>query len=213
MKFLLYHTETTGLDPKTCGLHRLSGMLLEYEDNQFNLMQSFMLRMQPFKGKMVSRSAMTAGKFTIDYLRTCPDPLKNFSAFKNMLSRHVDRYNPKDKLIQVGFCIRFDTEVLRQWFRDCGDRYFGSWFWPNTIDIMSDATRVLADVRPFMRNFRLDSVAEMLGIDVTQYDTVCDSMRYVYLSFEILNRMKKYWISADCRSEKAEEITELAVSR
>ena len=35
MKFLLYDTETTALDTKKCGLHQLSGLIIEYYDLEF----------------------------------------------------------------------------------------------------------------------------------------------------------------------------------
>ena len=33
------------------------------------------------------------------------------------------------------FAASFDNQFLRQWFADNGDQYFGSWFWPNTLDV------------------------------------------------------------------------------
>ena len=189
MKFLIYDTETTSLDTKKCGLHQLSGMVVEYQNNEFTILDTFDYRIQPFKGKSVVQSALDIGNLTLDILRGYPPPMHVFKQFTTLLGKHVDKYDSNDKLIQVGYNINFDKEVLRQWFVDCGDNYFGSWFFPNPIDIMSDATRVLAEVRPYMRNFKLGSVAEMLGCKVP-FDKLHDSLEDVYLTFEV---MKKCW--------------------
>ena len=189
MKFLLYDTETTALDTKKCGLHQLSGLIIEYEDLEFKILDKFDYRIQPFKGKSVVQSALDIGNLTLDILRSYPPPSRVFKQFTDLLGKHVDKFDTNDKLIQVGYNINFDKEVLRQWFTDCGDDYFGSWFFPNPIDVMSDATRVLAEVRPYMRNFKLGSVAEMLGCKVP-FDKLHDSLEDVYLTFEV---MKKCW--------------------
>lgn len=191
MKYLLYDTETTSVNTAVCGLHQLSGLILDYdqENDQFTVLDKFDYRIRPFKGKEVAKGALTVCKVTIDQLRTYPDPKEIFKQFTELLGKHVDKYDPEDKYTQVGYCIHFDKEVLRQWFTDCGDEYFGSWFWANTIDLMSDATRVLANVRPYMRNFKLGTVAEMLGAKVP-FDKLHDSIEDVYLTFEIL---KKCW--------------------
>lgn len=191
MKFLLYDTETTGLNTKTCGLHQLSGMVLQYDQDsrEFAILETFDYHIRPISGKMVTQSALDIGNLTIEQLRAYPEASKVFATFTELLSRHVDKYNREDKFFQVGYNINFDKEVLRQWFTDLGDKYFGSWFWPNVIDLMSDATRILANVRPYMENFKLGSVAEMLGAKVP-FDKLHDSMEDVYLTLEI---MKKCW--------------------
>lgn len=191
MKYLLYDTETTSVNTAVCGLHQLSGLVLDYdqEENRFLVLDKFDYRVRPFKGKEVVKSALAIGNLTIEQLRSYPDPLEIFKQFILLLGKHVDKFDPEDKFTMIGYNVQFDKEVLRQWFTDCGDKYFGSWFWVNTIDLMSDATRILANVRPYMRNFKLGSVAEMLGAKVP-FDKLHDSMEDVYLTFEVL---KKCW--------------------
>ena len=47
-----------------------------------------------------------------------------------------------------------------------GDKYFGSWFWSNPIDVMVLATPFLVDQRNQMPNFKQGTVAKTLGIQV-----------------------------------------------
>ena len=191
MKFILYDVETTGLNVNTCAMHQLSGLILDYdqERNDFQIVKEFDYHMKPLKGKEVTQESLDLCKVTMDQLREYPDPKEVFNTFQKDLGKFVNKYDPEDKFFQVGYNINFDKDVLRNWFSDLGDKYFGSWFWPNVIDLMSDASRCLVNVRPYMRNFKLGSVAELLGAKVP-FDKLHNSLEDVYLSFEVL---KKCW--------------------
>lgn len=52
-----------------------------------------------------------------------------------------------------------------------GDKYFGSWFWSNSIDVMVLATPYLAAKRTEMENFKQGTVAKALGIQVDDSNT------------------------------------------
>ena len=64
--------------------------------------------------------------------------------------------NVFDKLIQF----------FRQFFMDCGEKYFGSYFWSNSCDCMVLATPFLMDKRKAMIDFKQSTVAKALGIEV-----------------------------------------------
>ena len=84
-----------------------------------------------------------------------------------MLDKYVDRFNKKDKFFLVGYNnASFDNQFLRKFFEDNGDKYFGSWFWSNSIDVMVLASAYLATRRPDMENFKLSTVAKTLGVNV-----------------------------------------------
>lgn len=90
-----------------------------------------------------------------------------YDQFINMLSKYVDRYDRYDKFFLVGYNnASFDNQFLRAWFGHNGDKYFGSWFWANSIDVMVIATPYLADRRSQMVNFKQGTVAKTLGITV-----------------------------------------------
>jgi DNA polymerase-3 subunit epsilon len=74
---------------------------------------------------------------------------------------------------------------LRSWFVKNGDKYFGSWFWSNSLDVMVLATQKLLSKRAKMENFKLKTVAAEFGITIdeqrlhdAQYDI--DLTRYIY---------------------------------
>ena len=58
----------------------------------------------------------------------------------------------------------FDNQFLRAWFTQCGDNYFGSWFWYPPIDVMALAGIRLMHVRHELKDFKLGTVCEYFGI-------------------------------------------------
>ena len=90
-----------------------------------------------------------------------------YNQFVGILSKYVDKFNKKDKFFLVGYNnASFDNQFLRAWFIQNGDKYFGSWFWANCMDVMVLATPYLADRRAEMENFKQGTVAKALGIAV-----------------------------------------------
>lgn len=69
-----------------------------------------------------------------------------------------------------------------------GDNYFGSWFWSDAIDVMVLAAQALMEQRPMMKDFKLRTVAEQLGI-VIEEERLHDAMYDIYLTHEIYKRL------------------------
>ncbi len=96
-------------------------------------------------------------------------PMKEvFKSFKEFLEEYVDPYNRKDKYFLYAYNAKFDEKFLRQFFYDNGDKYFGSWFFTPSIDVMTLAAERLKEVRHKMPNFKLETVANILGLDVRE---------------------------------------------
>jgi len=99
------------------------------------------------------------------------------SLFLQILGRYVDKYNPKDKMLLLGYNINFDADFIREWFLKMGDKYFGSWFWFPPICTMQKAADVIGEDRPKLENFKLATVAKYFGVefDETQlHDALAD---------------------------------------
>ena len=65
----------------------------------------------------------------------------------------------------MGFNNRFfDEGFLRMLFLLHDDNYFNSWFFGDTLDTMVLASQYCIDRRPLMKDFKLGTVAEELGV-------------------------------------------------
>ena len=109
-------------------------------------------------------------------------------AYKDLLALldiYIDRYNPKDKAYLVGYNNRaFDDPFLRKWFEQNGDSYMGSWFWSDSLDVLSLASEYLIDRRATMNSFKLIRVAKELGL-VVEKDRLHEAGYDVYLTRKI----------------------------
>lgn len=180
IKRLFYDLETTGLDENKHAIHQLSGMI---EINNIVVL-NFDIKIRPWDGAILEAEALAVGNVTKEQIMAYPSVLDAYTTFTNMMSKHVDKFNPKDKFYLVGFNnIHFDDRWLRRLFEMNGDKYFNSWFWADSQDVKPLASKYLENVRKTMPNFRLQTVAKTLGIEVDQ-DKLHEASYDVYLTRE-----------------------------
>ena len=154
MKLLFFDLETTGTYPGKHGIHQMSGMIVI--DGEIKEKFDFKVRPNPQAG------------VTRDQILAYPPMGEVYHQFVDgILAKYVDRYNKTDKFFLVGYNnASFDNQFLRGFFLQNGDKYFGSWFWANCMDVMVLATPYLAAKRAEMKDFKQGTVAKALGIPV-----------------------------------------------
>lgn len=163
MKLLFFDLETTGTLVNKHGIHQISGMVVI--DGEVK--ETFNLHVQPNPQALIEPAALEVGGVTEAQIKAYPPMGVIYNQFVDMLSKYVDRYNKKDKFFLVGYNnASFDNQFLRAWFIQNDDKFFGSWFWANSIDVMVMATPYLADQRADMENFKQGTVAKTLGIAI-----------------------------------------------
>jgi DNA polymerase-3 subunit epsilon len=181
MKILFFDIETTGLLPGKHGIHQISGEITIDGISK----EQFDLKVQPNPKAEINQEALDVAGVTKEQVLAYPPMREVFQQFVDMLDKYVDRFNKKDKFFLCGYNnASFDNNFLRGWFLQNGDKYFGSWFWSNTIDVMILATPYLASVRDGMENFKLATVATALGIDVKD-ESLHDASYDIFLTKEI----------------------------
>lgn len=163
MKLLFFDLETTGTLVNKHGIHQISGMVVI--DGEVK--ETFNLHVQPNPQALIEPAALEVGGVTEAQIKAYPPMGVIYNRFVDMLSKYADRYNKKDKFFLVGYNnASFDNQFLRAWFIQNGDKFFGSWFWANSIDVMVMATPYLAEQRADMENFKQGTVAKTLGIAI-----------------------------------------------
>ncbi len=163
MKLLFFDLETTGTLVSKHGIHQISGAVVI--DGEIK--EKFNLHVQPNPAAQIEQAALEVGGVTREQIMAYPPMGEVYHKFVDMLSKYVDKYNKADKFFLVGYNnASFDNQFLRAWFIQNGDKYFGSWFWANYIDVMVMATPYLADRRAQMENFKQGTVAKTLDIAI-----------------------------------------------
>ncbi len=162
IKLLFLDVETTGIPCPESGLIQLSGII----EIDGELRETFDFRMKPFPGDLVSDEALTVNRVTRDELANYPEPESAFTAFVKLLGRYVDPFDRSDKFHLVAYNASFDLQHLRSWFIKNGNEFFGSFFWHPSVDVMGLAVAALIHRRATMKDFKLATVAEAMGLHV-----------------------------------------------
>lgn len=192
MKYLFFDLETTGFGFDKCAIIQLGGIMVDVDDD-FNMkpIDAINLKMCPAYGKMIDQRSLEINGYTIDDLKGFPSQEDSFNKFIKFLDKHVDRYNPVDKAHLVGYnSLHFDQDFLRQWFIDNGNKFYGAYFWSDSIDVLSEASRYLTNYRPAMLNFKLGTVAKTIGIETSE-ESLHDGLYDVKITFKIFNKIIK----------------------
>jgi DNA polymerase-3 subunit epsilon len=161
-KFLYCDTETTGTDPAKHGLIQIAGIIVVDGKE----VESFNLKLKPHKNDTIEVEALKVNGITADQLEA-PDRLAasvGLAHFQRIMSKYVDKYNRKDKMVFCGYNARFDMDFIRALHEKEGDEYFGSWFWFPPVDVMNTAMLRFMHERDTFANFKLATVAERLGV-------------------------------------------------
>ena len=181
MKLLFFDLETTGTNPGKNGIHQISGMV-EIDGVE---KEGFDFHVQPNPKALIEEQALAVAGVTREQVLAYPPMGEIYNQFTAMLSKYVNKFDKKDKFFLVGYNnAAFDNQFLRGFFLQNGDQYFGSWFWPNSIDVMVLASNKLVERRAEMENFKLSTVAKFLGIQVSE-DNLHDAFYDIYLTREI----------------------------
>ena len=124
----------------------------------------------------------------MDMLGKYPLPEDTYKKFEALLSSHVNKYNKGDKLFFIGYNAKFDSDFVRQFMSLNNNKYYGSYFWNPYIDLMTIAASQLMNERDSMPDFKLATVARMLGLDVDN-ERLHDAEYDIYITMRIYSRL------------------------
>lgn len=163
-KLFFYDLETTGTNPSRHGIHQISGEIVI----DGKTVETFDFKVQPNPKAQIEDAALEVGDVTREQIMAYPPMGQVYTQLVAMLSKYVDKFDKTDKFHLVGYNNRgFDDNFLRGFFLQNGDKFFGSFFWADSIDVLVLASTFLADRRAELQNFKLATVADFLGIDTT----------------------------------------------
>ena len=187
MKILFFDLETTGIRYWRNGIHQISGEIVI--DGECK--ESFNFHVRPNPQCDVDEEALKICHVTKEQIFAYPPMEEVYKQFTQMLSKYVDKYDRSDKFFLAGYNnASFDNYFLKAFFVQNGDNYFYSWFWVNSIDVMVLATQHLLEERHKMPDFKQETVARALGIEL-ESDKLHNSSYDIYLTREIYKRLIK----------------------
>ncbi len=176
LKQIFIDTETTSVNRRECGLWQLSGII-----ECGKRIEKFDFKMDIFEDSDIDPKAFEKNKMSLEKISKFADPTETYEKFINLLNKYVDKYDRNDKFIAIAYGAEFDQEVLRAWFERNDDDYFGSYFFHPWICVMNFAAYKYRNQRANFKNFKLETVAEYMGI----CDEKCETNLYHDAAFDI----------------------------
>jgi DNA polymerase-3 subunit epsilon len=165
MKRLFFDVETTGLKANRHSIHQIAGMVVI--DNE--IIETFDIKMQPNPKAEIDPEALKIAGVTKEQIMAYQPFAAGYNEFINLVNKHIEAKDKKDKFHLVGYNnASFDNDMLRGLLKQNNNKYFGSYFWSDSIDVMVMASFHLEAVRASMDNFKLKTVAAFLGIPVDE---------------------------------------------
>ena len=185
MKIFFYDLETTGTNYLEHGIHQISGVLVI--DGE--LKGKFDFHVAPNPNKKIDPKALQVAGVTREQIMAYPPMEEVYRKVVEMLGKYVDKYDRTKKFFLAGYNnASFDDNFFREWFRQNGDEYFGSWFWGNSLDVMVLASQYFAEERHAMKDFKLSTVARQCGIEVCE-ESLHDALYDIRLTMEVYKKV------------------------
>jgi len=163
MKLLFYDLETTGVRYWKNGIHQISGEIVIDGESK----EKFNFFVRPHESCLIEEEALAVCNVTSEQIKAYPPMQEVYQELTNLLAKYIDKFDKKDKFFLVGYNnSSFDNAFFKAFFVQNNDNYFYSWFWVNSIDVMVLSTLFLMDKRASMKNFKQETVARELGIEL-----------------------------------------------
>jgi DNA polymerase-3 subunit epsilon len=185
-KLFVFDLETTGVKYWRNGIHQISGMIVIDGD----IKEKFDFKVQPNPKCTIEDEALVISRVTREQILQYPEMKSVYTEIISILEKYVDKYNKMDKFHLVGFNnASFDNQFFRGFFVQNGDNYFGSWFYPDSLDVYVLASMYLLSEREKLLNFRQSTVARYLVIEVDE-DILHDAEYDISICYEIFKKVR-----------------------
>lgn len=188
-KLLFFDLETTGVKFWRNGIHQIGGIV----DIDGQEAERFDIRLAPNPAATIEQEALDVAGVTLEQVQPYQPMEDGYRQLVGILSKYVNKFDKRDKMYLVGYNnAGFDNSFLRALFQQCGDKYFGSWFYPNCMDVYVMVTPFLMGVRNDMENFKLMTVARTMGIEIDEnklHDATYDIELTRDIFYKIINKM------------------------
>lgn len=173
MKICFFDLETTGTSPKRNGIVQayfiieINGKIVDRRGFNMN------------PEKEISQEALNVTGLSEATIKAYPSVVVTFMQMRAFLLHYIDKYDKYDKYFPGGFNVaRFDMGFLNNLWKDQGDTYFYSLFFPACIDVMMlYGYAVVIGKAEKLASYKLEAVAAELDcLQPTAHNAEADTV-------------------------------------
>jgi len=178
MNYLVFDLETTGTEPMLHGIHQIAGRIVKEEKpGVLKLTSKFVYNVRPLPDVEMDPEALKAGKVTEKEMKKYPKAETVFNHIHDLLRGEQDG----ERYVLVGYYnMHLDNPFFRLWWDQMSKKKsgtmvtnpygFNTMFHNASIDVASLAAYALRDKIRTIRNWKLATVAEYMGIAIDEED-------------------------------------------
>lgn len=176
MKAFYFDVETGGLDATTTGMTQLAAIVV-IDGKQVD---SISLDINPYsynKEVVISPEALEVTRKTEEEIKGYPSSAEQFAKFINFLDKYIDKFDKTDKFTPVGYNSQFDMNFLREWFKDNGHKFFGSYFIHKDVDVFALVKHLeFLGLIKDAQNHKLGTMCTYFGVELGEdaHDAIAD---------------------------------------
>jgi DNA polymerase III alpha subunit (gram-positive type) len=163
-KLCFIDVETTGLDCKKSGIFELSVIITDLDGVELD---SIDISFNPGDVYISEEALGVVGMTREEILSNPKTSHEAYLEFTEFLSKHVNRFDRKDKLHFMAYNAPFDSGFVREWMARNDDKYYGAYFYHPPVCVMNAVAFIsLPVVRGGKFNsFKLSSICEAFNIE------------------------------------------------
>ncbi len=170
MKLLFLDLETTGLDPKKNGIIQIAGAI----EIDGKIKEHFNLEVAPFAEDVIDNKALAINKKTKDEIMGFSHPRVVYRSLVQLLERHVNKRDRKDKYYMVGQNTKFDYDFLNEWFKKNGNKYIYGLIHFHLIDLIALTTAFKLAGKVDTPDMKLGTIAKHFNMVFDAHDALND---------------------------------------
>ena len=186
-KVLWLDTETTGTDATRHSIIQIAGII----DINGKMVDEFEFKVRPHEDFEIDSESIAIHGFTEEQMLSFPERKETHAALKKVWEKRVDRFDKNDKFTVAGQGIKFDIDMLVNFFYREMDVYLGSYIdFKKRIELL-DITRVL-QMLGFIKseNVKLETLCKEFGIEIQAHDALSDIRATRVAYYHIIERLK-----------------------
>lgn len=188
-KILWFDTETTGID-KGCDIVQMAGIV----DIDGQAVEEFDITSRPFPDTVITEEALKITRKTREQIMAYQEPVDAMIKLEAIFAKYISKFDRNDKFLLAGHNMGFDFEKLIAFFEKNNNTYLGSWIqFGRKFDTLAVIHAMqVAGVMPVIPNNRLETIAGIMKIDLSQaHDAMSDIRATRAIGRRLIGGLKK----------------------